>query len=335
MTLVTPTYDPVGICLDPFVASANHSCDPNAVVVFDGPILSFRSLRRIEKDEEIFIAYVDITNPFLRRQQELKERYHFTCTCTKCEQGPTLQEDRWLQNPNALDRKWGQSEDGYLYQDHPEAFRPENYVGPDVHSRRLAALQGIAFTKLNNAKREGDPSKAAKMLESAMRLCHETKMWPLHRQPYPSLRQQFFVKMLCIGNFSTAFVHALKTAIYVDPILFPERFHPVRVVHNWTLATLCIYLSSIPEDSGVQEYIHTYGLDFGFVIYGLLVEVVSHVEQSHGGSSTFARMAKRKLDEVTVDMTRTGSISSTIKERKLNIDEQWKLLKRIADHAEY
>jgi hypothetical protein len=56
LTLVTPTQEPLGLCLDPLAACANHSCDPNAYIVMDGPRLSMRTFTEIKKDEEIFLS---------------------------------------------------------------------------------------------------------------------------------------------------------------------------------------------------------------------------------------------------------------------------------------
>lgn len=84
ITLVTPTFDPVGIAFDPVASLINHSCDPNSVMTFDGRSLSVRALREIAKDEELTISYIDNTNPTHRRQDELTERYFFKCECTRC-----------------------------------------------------------------------------------------------------------------------------------------------------------------------------------------------------------------------------------------------------------
>lgn len=84
ITLVTPTFDSIGIAFDPLASLINHSCDPNSVMTFDGRSLSVRALREIAKDEEITISYIDNTNPTHKRQEELTERYFFKCECTRC-----------------------------------------------------------------------------------------------------------------------------------------------------------------------------------------------------------------------------------------------------------
>ncbi|EJF63742.1 SET domain-containing protein [Dichomitus squalens LYAD-421 SS1] len=92
-TLTTPALTPIGICVSPTVALANHSCDPNAALVFpraDGgsrvkePLLSLVALRNVAPGKEIRISYVDTTLPNRLRQNELKEVYSFSCQCKLC-----------------------------------------------------------------------------------------------------------------------------------------------------------------------------------------------------------------------------------------------------------
>ncbi len=87
---------PLGIGFDPLICSANHSCDPNASLVFNQPRHEIRALRKIKAGEEILINYIEVTNPFSVRQAELKQNYFFTCQCTKCEKGVNLEADRFL-----------------------------------------------------------------------------------------------------------------------------------------------------------------------------------------------------------------------------------------------
>ncbi|KAL4927640.1 S-adenosylmethionine-dependent methyltransferase [Aspergillus undulatus] len=84
--LTNALYDRVGLYLHPYAALINHSCDYNAVAGFDGDELYVTAIRPIAKDEQITISYVDTTYPTRTRQKELRERYFFTCTCSKCSQ---------------------------------------------------------------------------------------------------------------------------------------------------------------------------------------------------------------------------------------------------------
>ncbi|KAJ8482475.1 hypothetical protein ONZ51_g5325 [Trametes cubensis] len=92
-TLTSPSLTPIGICIAPTVAFANHSCDPNAVIVFPKtpgspatmePLLNLIALRDVPPGKEIRIAYIDTTLPKQIRHKELKETYNFTCQCKVC-----------------------------------------------------------------------------------------------------------------------------------------------------------------------------------------------------------------------------------------------------------
>ncbi|KDR78759.1 hypothetical protein GALMADRAFT_64592 [Galerina marginata CBS 339.88] len=105
-TISTPALAPLGACVSPLVALINHSCDPNAVVVFpragsreQEPLMQVIALKPISPDEEVLTAYIDTTLPREKRQQILQETYHFTCKCNLCAPSPTsppdLREAMW------------------------------------------------------------------------------------------------------------------------------------------------------------------------------------------------------------------------------------------------
>ncbi|TVY75703.1 SET domain and MYND-type zinc finger protein, partial [Lachnellula suecica] len=79
-----PDDTPVGLCYEPTLALANHSCKPNAFIMFDGRCISLMALDAIKADEQIFISYVDFTQARDLRRAELQQRYFFECNCEKC-----------------------------------------------------------------------------------------------------------------------------------------------------------------------------------------------------------------------------------------------------------
>ncbi|KIJ28651.1 hypothetical protein M422DRAFT_189461, partial [Sphaerobolus stellatus SS14] len=96
-TLSTPTLTPIGTSVSPLAALFNHSCRPNAVIVFprtphpstgasgsSEPSLHVIAIRDIEPGEEVLTSYVDISLPTHKRQEDLKETYNFTCSCAVC-----------------------------------------------------------------------------------------------------------------------------------------------------------------------------------------------------------------------------------------------------------
>ncbi|KAJ1649747.1 mitochondrial import receptor subunit tom20 [Dispira simplex] len=64
-----------------------HSCEPNVVPTFPegNNRLSLKATRPIKKGEQITMAYVNVGDrPTEVRQQELYQKYRFTCTCPRC-----------------------------------------------------------------------------------------------------------------------------------------------------------------------------------------------------------------------------------------------------------
>ena len=295
LTLVTPTYDPIGICIDPLAATMNHSCNPNAVVSFDGPTLNVRSLKKISNDEEILISYVDITDNPWQRQAVLRERYFFTCDCVECSAGTILQSTAVPPND--------------------EQFR-------DIESQAKALLE--------TAKASPDSNTSTTALEHGMKLMRDARVCSLFRQPYASLRQQLVVQLITGQRWVSAFVQMLKIYFEIDPVLFPQAFHPVRVVHKWTLAMLVIHISSVSvSEPELVNRLDKYHLDYGIIVWVLLMEVDGNVDKSHGSGTRFAKMVKRKFEQVKVDMTRDDTAPSKL--GKKEVETQWSMMRQIAE----
>jgi hypothetical protein len=68
----------------PIAALFNHSCRPNAVVMFEGALASIHAIEDIEPNTEITISYVDAAHSRSYRQKSLQEKYFFNCTCERC-----------------------------------------------------------------------------------------------------------------------------------------------------------------------------------------------------------------------------------------------------------
>lgn len=78
-----------GSALFELQSCANHSCNPNAEIVFknNNNEVSLKALGDIHQGEEITISYLDecsLTRSRHSRQKILKENYLFLCDCDKC-----------------------------------------------------------------------------------------------------------------------------------------------------------------------------------------------------------------------------------------------------------
>ncbi|KKY26210.1 putative set and mynd domain [Diplodia seriata] len=304
LTLIGSALEPLGISFDPLACRANHCCDPNAFVIMDGAQLSYRALKPIAKDDEVFISYIDATNPFERRQAELRQRYHFSCACSKCGKGPTLREDRWLTGSSSL-----------------QVAKP-------------GAIEGTAFAKLEQARGGSLYVQELQPIEEGLRFCGETGVYPADRQPYATMRDEYIVGCLYASRFVDAWLHAVRRYFDVDPLLYPQPHHPLRVVHKWSLAMLTLVVAQDHHEALARTLGTEFAkLNLGVVLFGVLVETVANVSASHGAGSGFARMVMDKFEQIRVDMTRGDD--AVLAGMKTRIEEQWVILRKVGDQMPF
>ncbi len=98
-TAAAPDLSPLGVAVIPTAALLNHSCLPNTV--HDFPFGCSASLptavpegkrqcshtiaiKDIKPGEELLTSYLDLSEPYHRREQMLRSKYFFSCACTVC-----------------------------------------------------------------------------------------------------------------------------------------------------------------------------------------------------------------------------------------------------------
>lgn len=168
------------------------------------------TLRSVSKDEELTISYIDTTSPRVLRQQELKERYFFDCSCNLCSQGPTP----------ILD---GRGLDG---------------TGPE--QQQILEAQNSAEQYLEWVKgTPGMEHEHVAGIKDGMLKLAATHSWGLHRYPWPQLRKLLFLGLLELGDFEAAFLQCAILLTKAYPVTIAEKHHPVRLVELWTLFTIC------------------------------------------------------------------------------------------------
>lgn len=92
-TAADSDLSPLGFSISSIAGTFNHSCKPNAVIVWpQGPggsaaPLHVVAIKDIAPGEEIVTSYVDLSDPPRVRIKTLKERYFFDCDCALCTKG--------------------------------------------------------------------------------------------------------------------------------------------------------------------------------------------------------------------------------------------------------
>ena len=288
MTLMTPTFDPLGIVIDGLLCHLNHSCSPNTYIVMDGPQMQLRALNDIKKGEELYISYIDPTMPFIKRQTQLQSRWFFTCKCSKCSLGPASQEDEWAMKPEALTDQYKTLADEELKR-LDDSDLSANYIGDSLDERRVAALQTKVFELYEQEQGLSDPADAISVINEGISLCTGSALWPVHRQPLPALRDDLIVNQLAAGNYTAAWDGCMQRFLRVIPKLHPQMHHPIRVVQTWQMAMLAQYLASVGAE--VAQ-----GLDLALVTATLLntVNVTARMRRACSSSSRKSCMSCSK-----------------------------------------
>lgn len=324
LTLITPTLDPLGIVIDPVLCHINHSCDPNAYIMMDGAEVSVRTLKPIKEAEEIYISYIDTTNPYARRQNELESRWFFACKCAKCDKGEALAEDEWAIEPSKLPQEWKEVLDK-MVKTAESTSDSATFAGKSQDEKRVEMIQRKAFHEHENAQSIQDSAAAIKAIEEGMHVCHQSKLWPLYRQPYAALRDDLIVNKLLVGDFEEAWAHCAKRYRHITPKLYPQKAHPIRVAQTWQMAMLALYLAEIGGSQGV---------DLGLIAYLLVKDLNDVIDLSHGSNSSFTKSVKKKYEEMRAEMHRKlGSDADTVVGQQS--PRQWKLLLDMGDSVEY
>lgn len=273
--LTNAQYDRIGLYLHPYAALINHSCAYNAVAGFDGDELFVRAVRPIRQGDQIFISYVDTTNPTQLRRQELRERYFFDCACSKCS---------------------SPAQDKVDERQVIEAFR---------------LLQSIpASTTGDDA-----PAATVQRMQAALRAVRASTSCPITSQPVVALRDEFIASLLSAGMFYAAFVHAAVRYVRVDPVVYEFVGHPIRAVHAWALAKLAIHLSQGGESGGAvgedgdeadaRSSVERLGLNFGLIIWSVLRGLVAG-EGAACAVPGFRGMVGAAFGEVQREFVRNG-----------------------------
>lgn len=237
----------------------------------------------------MYISYIDSSAPYGVRQAELRDQYFFICKCSKCKLGSTAPQDAFLEtSPEFAERI--KVIDGMIDQITEDPAWPRHILGQSTDMKRLSALQFYGYSYLESPDSQATGQTPAS-LRKAITILRNTGIWPVSRAPMPALYQQYAFACLGAKKYNEALVALIRLHTLIDPVVYPQPHHPVRVVHAWTLATLTRAVSS-EQDSPFCKALQACGVDLPILFLALLAEIHTQVPKSHGESSAFGQMVK-------------------------------------------
>ena len=162
-------------------------------------------MRKIAKNEEISISYIDNTQSFEERQNALSSMYAFGCGCRKCAKG---------------------------YKDSGEVL-----TGNPIHDTAIRNAKSELHTLLDALV--NDTLAPALVEARAREICGQQiseKPWPINAYPLPDLYGLLALKFEAAEQWEEALRTRLRIVYMIDPLCYPERINPHRVEH---LMALC------------------------------------------------------------------------------------------------
>lgn len=317
---------PIGLCFEPTLALANHSCSSNAVIMFDGRRVSLRALNEIKQGEQIFISYVDPTQPREMRRAELQERYFFLCKCEKCNSDDTPYQT-FLKTTIRASHKMD------LFCSTKELAAHAKSGVTNTTPNILSELQKAApkaYTLIEQSKTTSTPTNQLTLLKQA--LTHLNPPLTNHQlfafPPYPTTIHELYLHHLSTTSFLTALILLLHLTLASDPYNYPQPHHPVRVIHFFTIAKLLKHIASLltPEllstssNLSNQAQAAAQNIDYISAVQAILILVRELAEKSHGSKSRFMKEVETELRDVEDVQKVRGNAGSEL--RKWMLDDE-------------
>ncbi|KAH7030762.1 uncharacterized protein B0I36DRAFT_348951 [Microdochium trichocladiopsis] len=283
-----------GSCFDPLICSANHSCEPNAIITFAQPRQFIRALKPIKAGDEVLVHYVDISNPFGVRQLDLKDGYYFHCRCPKCKKGSRFAaEDEFCKMGEDLDDDWFKLADE-LVERHRDVL--DKYMVPvnDAKAQeRLTAMQAEAFTV---AQQKGAVS--VDDIKATLKMCINSGMWKWTRQPVPKLCRNLLSVYLANADVYRAFRVGIKLYFEITPVISPQAFSPERLILAWNLSTVVNVLCGPMHEDVCNELAKEAGIELRVVYCGLLFDLYDNIDYMYDDETPFGVLVNGTYEQI-------------------------------------
>lgn len=270
-TICDPELRPLGTGLYPVISIINHSCVPNAVLVFEGRTAYVRALQPISKNTEVSISYIETAAATMKRQNDLKQ-YFFICICARCVKDS--EEDALLEGHRCKDQKC----DGFLLPDSgKKAYacqkcsisRDGEEVKKMTSEILLLSEKASSFLSSGNNSEAGSMYKTIEQLQ--WKLYHPFSITSLHT------RETLLKIYMELQDWRTALTYCRLTIPVYERVYPP--FHPMIGLQFYTcgkLEWLLEYtedaLKSLTRASDILRVTHGTKSQFMKELFGKLEE---------------------------------------------------------------
>ncbi|KAK9493195.1 hypothetical protein V1508DRAFT_404069 [Lipomyces doorenjongii] len=300
-SIPNPSYDTVGMMFDPLISLINHSCDPNAVLVFNKNVLLVRATRQIKEGEEILITYTDNTMPMPHRKEQLRTRYFFDCQCTACCPPVPLGIKPDPRNDFTCP-ECGTPFQPYLMKSHQSAqLYNDIYECSSCHYEFHNAPHVVANIE-NEIARTGladvsriESDDMASGLVSKLKQLYKLKTIPIHRSPFIEVLANLIPYYIKQQDWSTALrLIGIEYFLQDEVRSWQPEFAPIRLAHIMRFVVILLYLITTGNYSKDLEH---YSIDLRECLWGLVTELERAIPRIYGENSAFEIHVREKYKQ--------------------------------------
>ncbi|CAM0875243.1 unnamed protein product [Alopecurus aequalis] len=276
-TICDPELRPLGTGLFPVISIINHSCVPNAVLLFEGQTAYVRALEPLSNNTEVSISYIETAATTMKRHNDLKQ-YFFSCTCLRCIKDSN--EDALLEGYICKDTKC----DGILL---PVSGRKAYTCqkcgicrdGEEV--KKVSSEIQLLSDKASSLLSSGNNSDAGSVYKSIEKL--EQKLYHSFSIPLLHTRETLLKICMELQDWQTALMYCRLTIPVYERVYPP--FHPMVGLQFYTCGKL-EWLLEYTEDALKS-----------------LTRAVDVLQITHGTKSQFMKELFGKLEEARAEVS--------------------------------
>ncbi|KAI3424678.1 uncharacterized protein J3R85_010433, partial [Psidium guajava] len=279
-TICDSELRPLGTGLYPVISLINHSCLPNAVLLFEGRTAVVRAVQQIVRGSEVLISYIETAGSTTTRMKSLREQYHFACACARCAklgQPDDIKESAILEGYRCKDDRCS----GFLLRDSEK----QGFVCQQCGLvRNKEEIRGIVSeiklmserTSLSMSPNHEEAVSVYKMIENLQgKLYHPFSIILLQT------RENILKMLMDLQDWKEALVYC-KLTIPVYERVYP-RYHPLLGLQYYTSGKLEWLLGD--TRNAIKS----------------LTEAVDILRVTHGTSTAFVRDLMMKLEEAQAE----------------------------------
>lgn len=275
-TICDPELRPLGTGLFPVISIINHSCVPNAVLLFEGQTAYVRALEPLSNNTEVSISYIETAATTMKRHNDLKQ-YFFSCTCPRCIKDS--EEDALLEGYICKDTKC----DGILLPDTGKKAYTCQKCGicrDGEEVKKVSSQILLLSDKASSLLSSGNNSEAGSVYMVIEQL--EQKLYHSFSIPLLHTRETLLKIYMELQDWQIALMYCRLTVPVYERVYLP--FHPMTGLQFYTcgkLEWLLEYtedaLKSLTRAADVLQITHGTKSQFMKELFGRLEEARAEV----------------------------------------------------------